>query len=147
MDYGACRNGTGLYADSLRYGANALNCFYPLHENSEISFFRFAFMPITIRVEYEDGEVLKEIDSPTTLEILISSVRNESSRILFKYINPYGDTTFNSLLVKDFIDDIRDLRQKSSFLGKDESELLNKLEELATLSLKEPHLYLKFYGD
>ena len=59
----------------------------------------------------------------------------------------YDDTVFNSLQIKDLMDDIQILKKTSSIVNSQNNYLLENLGKLCKQALKEPHLYLKFYGD
>ena len=62
---------------------------------------------------------------------------------LLKYIDPYGDTTFNSLMIDDLVYDLTKLK---SLMPKDIEQIDNVIE-LAKECKQDVHKYLKFYGD
>jgi len=61
-----------------------------------------------------------------------------------RFIDRYGDTTFNRLQFPLLIEEIDRLR-----IGAPDNllEILGEVKRLAQQSLAEPHLYLKFIGD
>jgi hypothetical protein len=61
---------------------------------------------------------------------------------LIKYIDPYGDTVFNSLQMKDLITDFEVLAKLEPH-----NKLVDKIILLSKMCLEQPHLYLVFYGD
>ena len=62
---------------------------------------------------------------------------------VIKYLDPYGDTTFNSLMFDDLITDMTNLKKQRV----KSADLIDKIISLATECKKEVHTYLKFYGD
>jgi hypothetical protein len=62
---------------------------------------------------------------------------------VLKYIDPYGDTTFNSLMIDDLVSDLTELKA----LMQDNIEQIDNVIELANECKQEIHTFLKFYGD
>lgn len=62
-----------------------------------------------------------------------------------RYIDPYGDTTFNQLQIVPLLDDLGIL--KGIVASKDDRLILEQLESLCATCMAETHLYLKFIGD
>jgi len=62
---------------------------------------------------------------------------------VIKYLDPYGDTTFNSLMFDDLINDLKDLKQKISI----NTDQIDKIIKLVINSKSEVHIFIKFYGD
>ncbi|MCJ8165965.1 hypothetical protein MKJ04_14040 [Pontibacter sp. E15-1] len=106
-------------------------------------------MPLTIKVEDFKGKVVANLlDNKGMLNRLVNyCYKNPNLFKVFKYIDLYDDTTFNSLQVKDLIDDIYKLRSDSDVVDEERVLLLDQLNEFCNKSLEEPHMYLKFYGD
>lgn len=112
-------------------------------------YINFKYMPLLIKVEDHKGEVIGEcIDQHGLLNSLLEyCYKNPAKLSTFKYIDLYDDTVFNSLQIKDLISDIDFLKQQSQIMNQEKFEFLSLLTELCNKSLKEPHQYLKFYGD
>ena len=94
-----------------------------------------------VKIEDENGNEIKVMVDQFALsnsEIL----QNQSFRLL-KYIDPYGDTTFNSYMFKDLIEDLKELIK----LSPQDSEHIIVLIKYAQECTKSAHTYLKFYGD
>ena len=84
------------------------------------------------------------IDFTGVLDHLLPSFYDTSYQCL-RFIDPYGHTVFNRLQMEVFLAEwerITDLAQTP-----DEMEILSRIEKLARRCQKEPHFYLKFYGD
>ncbi|MEO8275760.1 MAG: hypothetical protein ABI639_06040 [Thermoanaerobaculia bacterium] len=103
-------------------------------------------MPLTIRVETENGQVLRElVDVGNAFADLLSKAEEDGMPLLLaKYIDPYADTTFNSWQIGDFRTDMRAL---SLITTGAKAEALSAIDALAQSCAKDPHLYLKFVGD
>jgi len=106
-------------------------------------------MPLSIKIEDLEGKIITEFNDQKGLlnAILNYCYQNPSQTNVFKYIDLYDDTVLNSLQVKDLIIDIEFLRQKNHLMNTERIELFLQLIELCKVALKEPHQYLKFYGD
>lgn len=65
-----------------------------------------------------------------------------SDHTLLKYIDPYGDTTFNRLQLNDLLQDMGHLKERFY-----DRPLINELIGLIKKCLSDPHTYIKFYGD
>ncbi len=106
-------------------------------------------MPLLITVEDFKGEVIVEHNDQQGLlnSVLNYCYQNPFELSTFKYIDLYDDTTFNSLQVKDLVSDIEFLMKQSQIMNSEKLEFLSLLTGLCKEALKEPHLYLKFYGD
>ena len=98
-------------------------------------------MGVSVSLEDFNGEELKKLSKnfrPTSFE----NMQSEKFKLL-SYIDPYDDTTFNSLMCKDFINDLEKLRKEES----SDKEQIAELLEMAEMCVSEPHTYIKFYGD
>ena len=62
---------------------------------------------------------------------------------LIKYLDPYGDATFNSRQLDDLLTDLRELEKN----GRLKTKLLTELEGLVSECKSDVHSYLKFFGD
>ncbi len=102
-------------------------------------------MGLNITLQNERGEQLGEvIDSRRLLLILVRKSKVLNSCCL-RFIDPYGDTVFNGLQMDQFLSELASLHTLSS--NAEEEEILSKIEELANLCKREPHRYIKIYGD
>jgi len=68
----------------------------------------------------------------------------DTSYACLRFIDRYGDTTFNRLQIPLLIEEIHRLRNGAA---DNLLEILDEVERLAQRALAEPHLYLKFIGD
>jgi len=105
-------------------------------------------MPLTIRVEdHHNNSIAELFDQKGLLNSIINSSYELQEQIkILKYIDLYDDTTLNSLQVKDFLIDIEYIKN-IEVLNTQKLQVLEELVKMSNLALKEPHLYLKFYGD
>lgn len=102
-------------------------------------------MSFDIRLEDERGERVDEVSGPTdALQGLLPSPKDESFSCL-RFIDPYGNTVFNSLQAEVLLAELTRIRPTTT--TNLERELLDRIEELAERCRSEPHLYIKFYGD
>jgi hypothetical protein len=75
-------------------------------------------MSWTVRIEDENGNLKKEMPN----ELMFSDIQmlyNKQFRLL-RYIDPFGDTTFNALMFNDLIADLTELRE---LLPKDKEQI------------------------
>jgi hypothetical protein len=102
-------------------------------------------MGIDVRLEDEDGNETSVVFDPTFLvEKLLPPFEDESSYCL-RFIDPYGDTVFNSLQMPIFIKELEQAIEETS--ENDVKSIGQKILKLATECQKDDHQYLKFYGD
>jgi hypothetical protein len=95
----------------------------------------------TIIIENENGQAIKRLPD----EFILSDHINISRGFkILKYLDPYGDTTFNSMMIEDLLNDLS-LIKKS--IDNKESDQIDKVIELALMCKNDVHTYLKFYGD
>jgi hypothetical protein len=64
---------------------------------------------------------------------------------LLRYIDPWGNTVFNSLQIDDFIVEWNGVKERALLLG--QSRQWETILKMAEKSKEEPHLYLWFQGD
>ncbi len=95
----------------------------------------------TIKIEDENGNVIKAMDREFILSD--SNILYEESFRLLKYIDPYGDTTFNAFMFEDLIQDLTQLAN----LSKSDYDQIIQVIEYAKECQNDIHTYLKFYGD
>ena len=97
-------------------------------------------MGLTIILEDEDGVQVHALNC----ELYVSSEDlYDNDFKLLKYVDLFGDTTFNSLQLDDLLDDLH--RMKSLFPN--QSILIQEIMDLAGAAKSKTHTYLKFYGD
>ncbi len=102
-------------------------------------------MGIDARIESESGELIEELlDLDGLVEKLLPDFNDETS-ICLRFIDPYGDTTFNQGQLPVFI------RELTLAVGNtDDSKVKAYGQELLALAEKangQVHTYLKFVGD
>lgn len=102
-------------------------------------------MGIDARIESETGELIEELLDPNNrVETLLPDFNDETSSCL-RFIDPYGDTTFNQGQLPVFI---RELTLAVSNTGDPEVKAYGrKLLALAEKANGHVHTYLKFVGD
>lgn len=102
-------------------------------------------MGLTIALENERGEALEQLGDPQNiLHRLLPSIEDRTFTCL-RFVDWYADTTFNALQVEELLHDLKRVRQAAQ--APDEANLLDEIVRLARKLQKEPHQYLKFYGD
>lgn len=89
-------------------------------------------------MEDENGNALKEF----SFELDLESIDLKKYKLL-KYVDPYGDTTFNCMQMDDLINDFNGLIDEMPQLKVEITVII----ELANTCKKQVHQYLKFYGD
>ncbi len=94
-------------------------------------------MALTVILEDENGNSIQVLDQE------ISPLTNPEKYMLLKYINPYGDTSFNILQMDDLIEDFNKFIDEQPKLKKE----IKNVIELAKKCKGKAHQYLKFYGD
>lgn len=99
-----------------------------------------SLVPITVRLEDEDGAVLGEAGD---FDRLIAT--GDETFTLLRFVDPYGQTIFNHLQIPAVLDDLDRLQVKVTHAT--ERNGLARLRHLAERCRDEPHLYLRFLGD
>lgn len=102
-------------------------------------------MPLSVALETERGEQLESIEDRANILHRLLPPNNDSSCQYLGFIDWYGDTVFNHLQMKPFLDEWARLKETA-----ETAEEIALVEQVAALALRcqdEPHLYLKFYGD
>jgi len=100
---------------------------------------------LIIKLEGERGDVLASIADTNNYLGPLLPLDEGSPSALLKYIDLYGDTTFNQLQMADFLDEWS--RLYSLATSDAERKMLRAVENLGRKCASEAHLYLKFYGD
>lgn len=103
-------------------------------------------MGLVLELQDERGTPVEEavMDEDNLLHEVIPPPEDESYQCL-RFIDWYGDTTFNRLQMRRFIREIDRLRCTTS--APKEHKLLDQIRALATRCQREVHLYVKFIGD
>jgi hypothetical protein len=106
-------------------------------------------MAISFTLTDEDGEVVERVEGPLEeLTRLIASIHGDpdaSSFPMLRYVDPYGDTVFNRLQIKPFLEEWRRLYQKAE--SDELRAAIREVERLAQKVEESTHIYLKFWGD
>jgi hypothetical protein len=102
-------------------------------------------MGLDARIENEEGVCLQELPDPKELVAVLLPQYDDNSSICLRFIDLYGDTTFNELQMPILINELTTAIDKTS--NNEAKEHGNKLLDMAKKVSEEVHLYLKFYGD
>lgn len=98
-----------------------------------------------IHVQDENGNILKTLlDTRGVVERTIGKHKLPES-CCWKFIDIYGDTTFNWMQIKTLIGELEKITQNTDQVG--DNKFLGELISLSNESLSHPHQYLKFVGD
>ena len=101
-------------------------------------------MGLTIALQDESGNRIKEVYDPTNiLHKLLPSYDDRTYQCL-RFIDWYGDTVFNYLQMESFLTEWNRIREAEK--SHEERELLSQIEDLAR-RVQNERLYLKFIGD
>jgi len=92
-------------------------------------------MKWTILLEDENKKKITSISKE--LEV----INLDKNFILLKYLDPYGDTTFNKLQMDDLMTDFINLKNE------DKNPLIHEIILLVSKCKLSPHTYLTFYGN
>jgi hypothetical protein len=101
-------------------------------------------MGLNIELQTESGEMIETVvDYKNVLHRLLPPYGTASC--VLSGIDWYGNTVFNRLQVKQFLDEWEELFRKTSDM--EEHLLLDGIKRLALRCQDDVHLYLKFIGD
>ena len=102
-------------------------------------------MGVDLRWEDEHGKQIGEVPDPQMcVSHLVLSI-DLVGTICLRFIDPYGDTTFNQLQIPILIEELKYIVKKVS--DNRIKDHLSQVIRLAEKSRGEIHTYLKFYGD
>jgi hypothetical protein len=102
-------------------------------------------MGITIRFQNEQGDTIEEFyDIKNILHRLLPTFDDESFCCL-RFIDWYGDTTFNGLQMDLFLAELDRISIKA--VGSEEKTMVENIRRLAQKCQDSVHTYLKFIGD
>jgi len=102
-------------------------------------------MGLSAVLEKEDGSPIDRVDDPTNVLHTLLPGPNDREYPLIGLIDWYGDTIFNYLQAKPFLDEWRRMGQKAT--NSEGRAIVEGIQRLAERLLEERHVYLKFYGD
>jgi hypothetical protein len=100
-------------------------------------------MAIDVEWQDESGQVLARYEGPP-LGITLYELAGQGSTCL-RFIDPYGDTTFNQSQVEVLIEELRNIRQQSK--DRELNDLLDALLGFVAQAHGQIHTYVKFIGD
>jgi hypothetical protein len=101
---------------------------------------------MSIQLVSERGEIIEEVfDEESRLSPLIEAVPEFETTHCIQYMNPYGDTIFNSLQLGRFLEEWKMVEQQAD--TQEEKDLVAAVQRLAVLAEEENHMYIKFVGD
>ena len=95
----------------------------------------------TVIIEDEDGNPVRTM--PGEFVLSDQDIIYTSQFRLLKYLDPYGDTTFNSYMFEDLLTDLDEL---SRLLPGDKDQI-DIVINYVKICGDDVHAYLKFYGD
>src|SRR6266511_4289695 len=102
-------------------------------------------MGLKILLKNEKGTTLESVaDSKKLLNRLLPSF-DDQEYCCIRFIDRYGDTVFNGLQMKIFLDEWNLIIDKA--IQEEEIKLVLSIKELAIRCQSTTHLYLCFYGD
>jgi hypothetical protein len=100
-------------------------------------------MPISVEWQDEDGHVLARYEGPDLHASLFDHA--EQDQVCLRFIDPYGDTTFNQLQVPVLLAELESLGADRE-LG-DHLDVIRALLTFLEQARDETHTYVKFVGD
>jgi hypothetical protein len=102
-------------------------------------------LPLTCKLEAEDGEVLGEVnDADDVFHGLLPKLDDETFHCL-RFVDWYGDTVFNRIQAERVLFEVGLLQRRATSGA--ERQLLERIEDLARRCRDDVHHCLKFYGD
>jgi len=100
---------------------------------------------LTVTLETERGDAIEQVGDPKNhLHVLLLHPDDRSFSCL-RYIDLYGDTVFNQLQTRPFLQEWKRIHKRAK--TDEERDLVDEIERLARACAAEPHRHLKFYGD
>lgn len=100
-----------------------------------------------VRLEDERGNPLRDLSDQERVTATITGLRpgeDDEGSICWRFIDLYGDTTFNRLQMRPFLAELDRLRVRAK---PEDDRVLEAIRDLATQCQSSAHRYLKFYGD
>lgn len=102
-------------------------------------------MGVDLRWEDENGKRIDEIPDPQMCISHLVLNTDLAGTTSLRFIDPYGDTTFNQLQIPILIEELQGVLEQVRDDGI--RDHLRRVIELAQRSRGQTHTYLKFYGD
>jgi hypothetical protein len=102
-------------------------------------------MGVNLSWEDENGGRIDEILDPQMCISHLVLNTDLAETTCLKFIDPYGDTTFNQRQIPTLIEELKSALEKVE--DNQIKDHLRQVIELAEKSRGEIHTYLKFYGD
>jgi hypothetical protein len=102
-------------------------------------------MGMAIQLEDAHGKVLEEIPDLESLLARLFPSWDDGTFHCLRYIDPWGETTFNHLQMDEVISELRRIREKTAVEA--ERAFIDAIEGMATRCKEGEHRYLKFLGD
>ena len=99
-------------------------------------------------IELQDewgGKIEGVYDPKNLLDALLPDIDADTLFQMLSSLDPYGDTTFNYLQMRRFLQEWTEVSTKAQ--SPEEKDLFSKIEHLAKRCQDEVHVYLKFIGD
>ena len=97
----------------------------------------------TVVLEDERGKEIKSLKGPFICGYLENQSVNESPFKILRYLDPYGDTTFNIFQMDDVISDFEQLQKMEEC----DYSFVQQIITLAEECRSGRHTYLTFIGD
>ncbi|WP_116108162.1 hypothetical protein [Lewinella sp. IMCC34191] len=94
-------------------------------------------MAYSVFYEDEKGNPIAAFKGEIKIDYF-ASIHEKQFKVIH-YLDPYGDTTFNQLMLKDLLSDLHRIWRQD--------HRLESLIEFIEKNRGETHTYLKFYGD
>ena len=98
-------------------------------------------MPLTVTLEDGHHEEVNRIKSPFVAYKIMQDVSFLKKTKLLKYIDLWGDTTFNQMQMDDLLSDFKFLKEY------DNSPVIDEIIKLIIECKNDIHTYVVFYGD
>jgi hypothetical protein len=98
-------------------------------------------MGVNLRWEDERGKELAVVLDPRNEFAHALNEANLNQTVCLRFIDPWGDTTFNSLQMPVLVEELEELLRRRP------SKILQRMVELAKRGQDEVHTYMKFCGD
>ena len=102
-------------------------------------------MPLSCALETERGQVIEAVSNPgEAINQIIEVIADEAFQC-WRFIDPYGETVFNTLQMPQFLKEVAVL--KARVTDSDTRRVLGDIERLALRCRNENHKCIRFSGD
>ena len=99
-------------------------------------------LPIDVELQDEQGQTLARYDGPAVTRMLVE--RADSTSACVRFIDPYGNTTFNQLQLSILV---RELEALESRTRDGQAQVTRALLAFLRQASDRVHTYVKFIGD